>query len=70
MGLRVIRVIREGFPGIASMHKERETERIHTRKENYLWHYKGEKKIFSRSWYLYYSNLVFGHMEYPLPLKY
>lgn len=29
-----------------------------------------KRRFFSRSWYLYYSNLVFGHMEYPLPLKY
>ena len=37
-------VIREGFLGIASMHKEREG--IHTREGNYLWHCKREKKIF------------------------
>lgn len=31
---------------------------------------RGKRGFFSRSWYLCYSVLVFGHMEVPLPLKY
>lgn len=56
-------------PGMTQMPEEK--ERIHTKEGNYLRRCRGEKEIFfSRSWYLWYSVLVFGRMESPLPFNY